>query len=243
MTRLSVEIPRWSELNALLSAHPKVSSVVEVDVASFGLRWDQGPWRREIKVGDPACSLKGLVEVLDNNPLVCADMFSVPGPVATLGLIALAPLISSGLLVESPTVLTNLRAEDTDVAPFLEDLGWHDGITIHSEDVELAGVGAATALCVVRTPERLEDIDDLYEEAYGRAFFVHRDEESEWDVNHVAGGPNAIFRLRINADEPHSLLRIQVLADKEGKCGAAQVVHAFNIMAGFEESLGTSLRT
>jgi N-acetyl-gamma-glutamylphosphate reductase len=28
------------------------------------------------------------------------------------------------------------------------------------------------------------------------------------------------------------------MADRNGKCGAAQVVHAMNVMCGFEESLG-----
>jgi hypothetical protein len=28
------------------------------------------------------------------------------------------------------------------------------------------------------------------------------------------------------------------MSDRDGKCGAAQFVHALNIMCGFEESLG-----
>jgi N-acetyl-gamma-glutamylphosphate reductase len=35
-----------------------------------------------------------------------------------------------------------------------------------------------------------------------------------------------------------SLLTVQVMIDRNGKGGAAQVVHAFNVMNGFEESLG-----
>ena len=54
----------------------------------------------------------------------------------------------------------------------------------------------------------------------------------------VRGKPFAVYRLRFAPDESKSLLTVQVMADSRGKCGAGQVVHALNVMCGFEESLG-----
>ena len=51
---------------------------------------DQDGWSRQIVVGDASIEAGGLVELADNNPMVCADIVGVPGPVATLALIALA---------------------------------------------------------------------------------------------------------------------------------------------------------
>jgi N-acetyl-gamma-glutamylphosphate reductase len=56
----------------------------------------------------------------------------------------------------------------------------------------------------------------------------------------VAGKPFSAYRLRVVPDEPNSLLTVRLLSDPLGKCGAAQVVHAMNVMCGFEESLGIS---
>jgi N-acetyl-gamma-glutamylphosphate reductase len=104
--------------------------------------------------------------------------------------------------------------------------------------VPLAGVVVATVIAAIQTPPRLQDIDDLYEERFGRSFFVQRQDSGDWDVKLVLGTQNAVYRLRIAPDEPQSLLTIQVMADENGKCGAGALVHAMNVMAGFEESLG-----
>ena len=104
--------------------------------------------------------------------------------------------------------------------------------------MDFGTVVAATVISAIQTPDRLEDLDDLYEEAFGRSFFVRRDEASEWDVKLVKSKPHSLYRMRISPDKPQSLLTVQVMADKDGKCGAAQVVHCMNVMAGFEETLG-----
>jgi N-acetyl-gamma-glutamylphosphate reductase len=93
-------------------------------------------------------------------------------------------------------------------------------------------------MAVIDTPESLGDIDALYEDAFGRSFFVRRDEASDWHVSLAVDKPYALYRVRIGPDEPNSLLTIRVMADIRGKCGAAQLVHALNVMAGFEESVG-----
>ena len=204
------------------------------------MRFSRGNWHREVRIGDASLEVAGLVELIDNNPLVCADVSSVPDRAATLALTALGPLIKAGVIAERPTMLANFEAESEGVEAFLQKEGWPDGLTLSSQPMDFGAVLAATVIAAVRTPSRLEDIDDLYAEAYGRSFFVRREEASEWDVKLVAGKPHAAFRLRISPDEPQSLLTIQVMAEKDGKCGAAQVVHCMNVMAGFEETLGVS---
>lgn len=224
-------------LRRLLAAHPGVESSSCID-SGAAISWVEGSRARSVFAGRPELPLIGVVELTDNNPLVCADTFSVPSASATLAVLALGPLAEAGLIVERPTMLMSAEGSEGDANPFLASLGWQDGLTVAVDPVDLGSVVAATVVCSIVTPERLEDIDDLFDERYGRSFFVHRDEESSWDVSLVAGRPHAIYRLRVAPDHPNSLLTIRIMADRDGKCGAAQVVHAFNVMCGFEESLG-----
>src|SRR5262249_50204787 len=92
--------------------------------------------------------------------------------------------------------------------------------------VEITGVG------------ELEELDELYDEVYGRSFFV-RESGGDWDTRQVASHPHAAYRLRVTpGDDGKHLLTVQVMADRDGKCGAAQVVHLMNVMCGLEETLG-----
>lgn len=223
-------------LIALLKGHPHV--VLEGESKEGALEFVQnGTWHRRIRVG-AGSGLRGLVEMMDNNPIVCADELSVPDPASTLALIAVGPLIRAGILFEPPSLLFSFEAEEAQVDSYLETEGWRDGATVGCEAMDLGGVLALTAMSAIKTPENLDDIDDLYAEAFGRSFFVREDEDSEWHAKLVLGKPQACFRMRISAERPTSLLTVQVMADRNGKCGAAQVVHAMNVMAGFEESVG-----
>lgn len=224
------------EVLRLLRQHPKVAAVQESK--DRGISFRQGQWQRSVVQGNSTTALYGLVELMDNNPLVCADMASTPTPIGVLAMIALGPLIVSGLLHEEPTILANSDDDKYAVHELLRREGWEGGAILSADEKDLGGVLAATVIAAIRTPSRLEDIDDLYEERFGRSFFVHRDETSEWHVDLVRGRQNALFRLRIAPDEPYSLLTIQAMADGKGKCGAGALVHAMNVMAGFEESLG-----
>lgn len=233
---IHVEIAPNATLRALLDRHPHVGGVSERPGAS--LAWTVGERRREVRVGDVAAPLRGLPELVDNNPLVCADVFSVPDAASTLACIALGPLILAGLLTESPTMLTSVASDEAVVEGFLAAMGWRDGIAIGSAPADFKGAAAASVMAAISTPERLDDLDDLYRERYSRSFFVVEHAEPTWDVEVVIGKPFAAYRLRINPDEPTSLLTVQTMADLDGKLGAAQIVHSFNIMNGFEESLG-----
>jgi N-acetyl-gamma-glutamylphosphate reductase len=208
--------------------------------AARGVSFSIGEWEREVAVGDAKLPLYGLVEVMDNNPLVCADAISIPGPAATMALIAIAPLAQAGLIADAPVLMLNFAAEEEEIILALKTCGWDGGVTFHTELLDLDGVYAATVMAAIRTPDDLEDLDALYDEQFGRSFYIRRDETSEWDPSLVKGKPYALYRLRISPDEPNSMLTIRILSDQNGKCGAAQIVHAMNVMCGFEESLGIS---
>jgi N-acetyl-gamma-glutamylphosphate reductase len=120
----------------------------------------------------------------------------------------------------------------------LETEGWSGGFIPHSEHQPSGSVVALNAMALISSDGNLDDIDDLYDEVYGRSFFVRRIEDGDWDSDLVAGKPWAAYRLRVSPGEGQALLTIQTMADLNGKVGAAQLVHAMNVMAGFEESLG-----
>ncbi|AIE87391.1 hypothetical protein [Fimbriimonas ginsengisoli] len=223
-------------VSVLLARHPRVSRTETGDVA--GIIFYQGSWRREVRVGDATAEQFGLVELMDNNPVVCADTVSVPAPVSTLALIAVGPVAWASLVQETPSVISSHAVDGGELSSFLTSAGWDGGANLHVEPVDLDGVVAITAMVEIRTPDDLDDIDALYEERFGRSFFVRRDEDSVWDPSLVRGTPYAVYRLLLAPDAPNSLLTIRVLADLKGKAGASQMVHAMNVMAGFEETLG-----
>ncbi|MBI1757490.1 MAG: hypothetical protein HYR64_10335 [Fimbriimonas ginsengisoli] len=223
-----------------LKAHPGVAATCDRPGVT-GVRFRRGSSWREVRVGDPRCELKGLVELMDNNPLVCADACSVPDAASTLALIALGPLASAGVLVEPPVILTNVPGDPALVNAFLATEAWARGATLHFEPIEAKGVADGTAIAIVRAPERLEELDELYEERFGRSFYVRRDETSPWDVALVAGKPYALYRLSVAPEADRCLVTIRAMADLDGKCGADQVIHAMNVMAGFEEDLGVGI--
>lgn len=182
-------------------------------------------------VDDVALECHGLIELADNNPMVCAEAVSVPGPGETLALIALGPLAKAQLVLESPIILTNARIHDDLLEAHLFDLGWDEGFFVNYEEIDFGDALVLNVLAKLKDPAA--DLDDLFEECYGRSFFVRRDQESEWDTKLVAGTPFALYRLVRTED----LVRVQVMADRNGKAGAAQLIHAMNVMCGFEESL------
>jgi N-acetyl-gamma-glutamylphosphate reductase len=203
-----------------------------------GLTFTVNGRTREVLVAASEAEVYGLVELVDNNPLVCAEVASVPSAAGTLALIALGPLASAGILVEPPTFLVSIPAVETDIQAALATEHWQQGATVHVEVKDLDGVAAATAMAVIATPDDLSEIDDLYEERFARSFFVEREEHLPWDPALVRQTPRAVYKLAITPDAPHSLMTINVMADLEGKCGACQIVHAMNVMCGFEEGLG-----
>ena len=219
-----------------LAAHPFVRLVA--GGPESGVAFALGDWSRRVFVSRMEEDQRGILEIMDNNPLVCADAMSVPSAGATLALIALGPLASGGLIADSPTIVSSVPLAEAEIAALMEPLGWFGGSYVHVEPQAIDPAVAATVMVAIRTPDDPDDVDALFEERYDRTLYVRRDETSAWDVDLVAGRPYALYRLRLAEDEGTSLLTVRVIADREGKGGAAQVVHAMNVMAGFEESLG-----
>lgn len=232
-------------IDVALSSDPRIVDRLlghpRVETARAGLdrlSWTQGAWRRQITVGDTSADLFGLAELMDNNPMVCADHVSVPDPGQTLALIALAPVLEAGLAVETPRLIVNFDADFTTIDTALARVGYPLGIDGRVEHLDLGSVRAATAMVEVATPDDVSDVESVYEERFGRSFYVRRDQTSVWDPALVAGQPHAVFRLTLAVDHPASLLTVRVLADRDGKAGGDQLIHAMNVMCGFEESLG-----
>lgn len=227
-------------LGARLAAHPEFQ--VQGEVADRVL-FSNGNWDREILVGVPGHeaingSLFGLVELIDNNPLVCADVFSVPSAGATLGLIGLGPLIRAGLILEDPVVQLSFESESADLMPGLREMGWDKGVVLSSDPQDLGSVRAAVCMAEIDLMDDYSELDGLFEESYGRSFFVRGVDALEWDAEQVRGLDHAAYSLRVSSFEDRALVTVLVMADANGKCGAAQVVHAMNVMCGFEECLG-----
>jgi N-acetyl-gamma-glutamylphosphate reductase len=220
----------------LLSNHPFIQEVRSDNRDRLAFQVDT--WSREIVQGCSDEYPSGLIELMDNNPVVCADRVGLPCPAGTLALIAIGPLVQAGILLESPTMMTNAPGSELDIAADLRTAGWAEGVTLESVSYDLKSVYAAGVIASIETPADLDEIDDLYDERFARSFFVRRDEKSNWDVSLIESRPHAVYRLRISPGDDASLLTIQLMADRDGKCGAAQYVHAMNVMCGFEESLG-----
>jgi hypothetical protein len=180
-----------------------------------------------------------LLELIDNNPLVCATDAWVPSPAGTLALLALGPIAEAGLLIEAPAVLTSFPdADQTLIERELLSASWDAGIMLQTENHDLGSVRGAYVVAKIRNPDNFDDLDEIYRERYARSFFVRERGDAEWTKELVADTPFAYYYLELSPGESESLLSIHVMADINGKLGAAQYVHMMNVMCGFEESLG-----
>lgn len=235
--RFTSAIPALSEL---LERHPQVAVEAGETAPQEAINFSQGSWERSVDIVPSGTA--GLIELMDNNPMVCSDRVGIPSPSGTLALIAVGPLIRAGLLVEAPTLMFGFDVtEEMETESWLQTMDWHEGASVVGAPQDTGSVLALTAMAVIDTTAfapNYEVIDELYEESYGRSFFVHEAGNEPWDTSLVADKAHAVYRLGITPDAPYSLLRIQVMADKDGKCGAKQFVHAMNVMAGLEESIG-----
>ena len=232
---LKVSCPPDPALVRLLSRHPRVKLASE---HSAHVEIDQDGWQRTLAVGNPNIEVAGLVELMDNNPMVCGDAVSVPGPVATLALVALGPLVRAGILLEEPVMQVGGASEGEDVDGFLKTMAWDQGVAVSYGNEDFGGVVAANVVAEIATPGNWEEIDELFRECYARSFYVEESTDAPWDISLVKGTPMALYRLAYTPGDASSLLTVQVMADREGKCGATQVVHALNVMCGFEECDG-----
>lgn len=225
-------------LATILRHHPRVN-LVEEDPSERGIRFRQGTWKRRVLVGDTKCELKGLVELIDNNPLVCADEFSVPDPATSLALIALGPLGLGGVITAPPALVGTLPADESVLAAYLAEIGVREFV-YHHEPIEIGRVAAVSVLLEVDSSLSATDLESMFAERYERSFYVSR-AEGVWDPALVAGTARGVYRIELNpTDSATRLVKVVAMADLDGKLGPKQAIHAMNVMAGFEETLGVS---
>jgi hypothetical protein len=147
-------------------------------------------------------------------------------------------LIESGLLAEAPVVLCSIPVDEDELGLAVSQAGWNSGISCAVEPLDLGTVAAVTVMAAISTPEDISEIGELYEERYGRSLYIRKGSAAEWDHQLVVDSPIALYQLSVGVDHPQSLLPIRVMADQHGKLGETGMIHAMNVMAGFEESLG-----
>ena len=193
---------------------------------------------RFVSFNSDGTEVGGVIELMDNNPLVCATRAWVPNAAGCLATLALGPILEAGLVIEPPAVLTSFLAEEEPVLAALATTGYTGGITFSCEDHDLGTVRGVYCIAKISNPQSFDELDDIYEERYGRSFFVRREEEKEWSRELVESKPWACYRLELTEGEEHSLLAIHLMADVHGKAGEGHLIHAMNVMAGFEESVG-----
>ncbi len=224
-------------LARLLAKHPEFvrasysPNLTETEI-SDGVR------TRRLFVGNPECELYGLLELMDNNPLVCADEVSIPSAAASLALIVLGPLLLSGLLLEPPVLLKSLEVGEAELNAAWNTVGGPYEIEGHTELFEVPGVSFASGMGKVKTLEDPREIAELYQERFDKSSNILRSPPLEWRSDLVLGKPLALYRVAVIPDHPESLASIHVMADGSGHWEAAQLLSAINVMYGFEDALG-----
>lgn len=223
-------LERW------VAAHPKLNRVGSLDAPAvhFG--------QRSVAIGEPREDAPyGLPELMDNNPIVCASRVIVPSPAVTLAWVALGPACKAGFVLADesspPVVLRFAGLEREDLGSALQTVGWTNGTQVEWRGGPLEHVATLDALLPFDDLVQPDEIADAYDEAFGRSFFVRRVSPCEWLPHRVLGSPRAEYWLEI-VPSSAPMLRVGVAADRRGKLGGAQLVHALNIMCGWEESTG-----
>ncbi len=209
-------------LDILVRRHPRLLSPQSGSLCAleFGLN----SYRRSIVVGYRERYPVGLIELFDNNPIVCAETVCLPTPAATLALLAIDPLFKAGLATRPVRVSCSSPCELADLDPFLNQLD--DRVNLLRDTRVVADEGCVAVEVELAVDQTAEDIEELYDDAYGRSLLVMKAGEA-----HPLAASYAVVKVGDSA--------VVRLASKiEGKAGAAQVIQALNVMAGFEDSLG-----
>jgi N-acetyl-gamma-glutamylphosphate reductase len=224
------------ELLEVLGKHPRLLARLKPEV-SDSIEINQEGWIRTLRAGIASGDTFGLIELMDNNPIVCATDVSVPLAADCAAIAAIGPLAEAGILLQPPVI-----SSTADFSPsfdgWLETVNWTGGATLNVVEADVSRGIHVTVMALIQSPEHHQEIDDLYDERYGRSFFIRRDETSVWAPELVQNQPYMTYRLRWTPDVGSGLLTVQLMGDRDGKFGFGGMVHALNVMLGFEESLG-----
>lgn len=238
---------------SLLRAHP---GVVATDEGDKLLQFTVGDRSREVRQGDPSAEVFGLMELVDNNPLVCADVASIPSPAATLVSIALGPVLLAGASLVPPIIQLNTTAQLADVQATLKAIAPPIDIRMMTPAMDpsvatfveggLFGKGVASlgllAVQVAMEVDRslgLAEVTAMFDERFGRSFYIRRaDTTGFFRPDDLINKTYASYRVGTSRASSNTMLLVEVAADPNGKPGAAGLIHAMNIMAGLEESAG-----
>jgi hypothetical protein len=223
-----------------LERHPRIAFSDDL-CESAGVIFEKAERQREVGVGRDDWAEFGLLELMDNNPLICADKMSIPTLAASLSLIVLGPILLSGLVMESPSFVTNLTTDEDEIATALRTTGWDEGVTVRTEPEVAPEIAMATGIAVIQNVSDPEEIAELYEERFGTSALIRQATEGDWIQALVATKPLAIYRISLATDQPTSLLSVRVIWDRSGVFHAAQIVNAMNVMLGFEDTLGITV--
>lgn len=221
------------EIAHLLASHPEVGLI---EPGPPGLHWTEGSRERAV-LADAYVEVAGLPELMDNNPMVCADVVGVPGPVETAALIALGPLIRGGVVADSPVLVGSEPFDGPALQELLAREGWTGGgslTVVPSPDPRVVALQA-----MVRVDDDVDDdaLRALFDERFGRAYFVRR-VEGALNSELVVGAPFALYSVEFDGTGVERIAVIRVVLDPRGKGGPAQMVHVFDVMCGYEETLG-----
>lgn len=239
---INVTAQGHEKLREYLLAHPMVILENFQTSTSPKITFKRNNWTRQLYCANPDVGeTYGLIEIMDNNPLVCADSASTPGKAATLALIALAPLIKAGIILEQPSAVFSFEGDYNEVEKSLALMGWNQGIVCAGDPIQNQQILAATVLAAIRMPKDTSELDDLFEESYARSFFIRRGKPQDNWQETLKHQPFAVYSFHPIEPSEETILRINVLSDAEGKAGSAQMVHMLNIMAGFEEDAGLNI--
>jgi N-acetyl-gamma-glutamylphosphate reductase len=234
MTKVGVSGTGSVRLYQILESHPGVE-LRSFDQGGAG-RLEFGSNGKTRTVSERECTEIrpfGLVELMDNNPLVCAEASACTSAAGTLALIATGPLIRAGILKRA-SLQFNFPATTSAVQCGLATEGWHGEVEVG----DARGPGDVFLLDCLADVSEGSEVEAIYDECFARTFFVQR-QSGSIEPDAVANTPNAHYVLRASDNEANgACLRVQVAASPEGKCGAAHLVHMFNVMCCFEEDLG-----
>ena len=222
-------------IQSILKCHPEIGEIFVSQCPGIEFETNR---MRTVSFDSLKSEIGGVVELMDNNPLVCADSAWVPSPGGTLSVLALGPLLEAGIVVEPPAILLSFEESESEIEKGLRTVAYDQGFSLNCEKNDMGTVRGAYCIAKISNPKTFDEIDDIYDERYGRSFFVRRVEDQPWEKGLVQSKPWACFRLELTEGETESLLAIHILADIKGKAGFGQLIHTMNIMCGFEESLG-----